>query len=211
MEAMAKHDFYATSDDEMSFKKHSILKIVNKEDDMNWYRAELDGQKGLVPSNYIEMKPHGWYYGRITRAGAEKLLEHKHKGAFVLRVCESSPADFSLSVNCGGEIKHLKILRDTQGKFFLWVAMFNSLNELVNYHHSASVLRTEEVNLTEMTPEEFLVKALHNYTTQEHAELAFRRGDIITVTEKSDQHWWTGELDNRRGLLPATYVTPFRT
>ena len=46
---------------------------------------------------------------------------------------------------------------------------------------------------------------------QEHGELEFRRGDVITVTDKSDQHWWTGELGNRRGLFPATYVTPYRT
>ena len=25
------------------------------------------------------------------------------------------------------------------------------------------------------------------------------------------QHWWTGELGNRRGLFPATYVTPYHT
>ena len=53
------------------------LKVLNKEDDMNWYRAELDGQEGLIPSNYIEMKSHNWYYGRITRADAEKLLSNK--------------------------------------------------------------------------------------------------------------------------------------
>lgn len=39
-----------------------------------------------------------WYYGRITRADAEKLLSNKHEGAFVVRVSESSPGDFSLSV-----------------------------------------------------------------------------------------------------------------
>lgn len=32
--------------------------ILNMEDDMNWYRAELDGKEGLIPSNYIEMKTH---------------------------------------------------------------------------------------------------------------------------------------------------------
>lgn len=32
--------------------------ILNMEDDMNWYRAELDGKEGLIPSNYIEMKAH---------------------------------------------------------------------------------------------------------------------------------------------------------
>ena len=46
---------------------------------------------------------------------------------------------------------------------------------------------------------------------QEHGELEFRRGDVITVTDKSDHHWWTGELGSRRGLFPATYVTPYRT
>ena len=62
---------------ELSFRKHQVLKVLNKEDDMNWYRAELDGQEGLIPSNYIEMKSHNWYYGRITRADAEKLLSNK--------------------------------------------------------------------------------------------------------------------------------------
>ena len=53
MEAIAKHDFNATADDELSFRKHQILKVLNKEDDMNWFRAELDGREGLIPSNYI--------------------------------------------------------------------------------------------------------------------------------------------------------------
>ena len=39
---------------------------------------------GLIPSNYIEMKPHNWYYGRITRADAEKLLANKHEGNLIL-------------------------------------------------------------------------------------------------------------------------------
>ena len=70
---------------------------------------------GLIPSNYIEMRPHNWYYGRITRADAEKLLSNKHEGAFVVRVSESSPGDFSLSVKCGDGVQHFKVLRDAQG------------------------------------------------------------------------------------------------
>lgn len=41
---------------------------------------------------------NSWYYGRITRADAEKLLSNKHEGAFLIRISESSPGDFSLSV-----------------------------------------------------------------------------------------------------------------
>ncbi|XP_063614904.1 growth factor receptor-bound protein 2-like [Penaeus indicus] len=103
MEAIAKHDFNATAEDELSFRKGQILKVLNMEDDMNWFRAELDGREGLIPSNYIEMKSHEWYYGRITRADAEKLLLNKHEGAFLIRVSESSPGDFSLSVNVASD------------------------------------------------------------------------------------------------------------
>ncbi len=182
MEAVAKHDFNATAEDELSFKKHHVLKVLNKEDDMNWYRAELDGQEGLIPSNYIEMRPHGWYYGRITRADAEKLLSNKHEGAFVVRVSESSPGDFSLSVRCGDGVQHFKVLRDAQGKFFLWVVKFNSLNELVEYHHSASVSRSQDIKLKEMVPDEFLVQALYDFTPQVRSKREFPKKWNVSIS-----------------------------
>ena len=46
-------------------------------------RLSLKSLLGLIPSNYIEMKPHNWYYGRITRADAEKLLANKHEGNLI--------------------------------------------------------------------------------------------------------------------------------
>ena len=54
-----------------------------------------------------------------------------------------------------------------------------------------------------------LVQALYDFTPQEHGELAFSRGDVIKVTDKSDVHWWKGEIGNREGLFPATYVQPY--
>ncbi|XP_054737528.1 growth factor receptor-bound protein 2 isoform X1 [Anastrepha obliqua] len=214
MEAIAKHDFSATADDELSFRKSQILKILNMEDDSNWYRAELDSKEGLIPSNYIEMKNHDWYYGRITRADAEKLLSNKHEGAFLIRISESSPGDFSLSVKCPDGVQHFKVLRDAQGKFFLWVVKFNSLNELVEYHRTASVSRSQDVKLRDMIHEEvsrMLVQALYDFVPQESGELDFRRGDVITVTDRSDENWWNGEIGNRKGIFPATYVTPYHS
>ncbi|KPM03598.1 enhancer of sevenless 2B-like protein [Sarcoptes scabiei] len=154
MEAIAKHDFTATAEDELSFKRGDVLKVLNKEDDANWFRAELESREGLIPSNYIEMKSHNWYYGRITRADAEKLLQNKTEGDFLIRVSESSPGDFSLSVKCPDGVQHFKVLRDQNGKFFLWVVKFNSLNELVEYHRSSSVSRNQEVKLKDMLPQE---------------------------------------------------------
>lgn len=54
-----------------------------------------------------------------------------------------------------------------------------------------------------------LVQALYDFTPQEPGELAFSRGDVIKVTDKTDMHWWKGEIGNREGLFPATYVQPY--
>ena len=40
------------------------------------------------------------------------------------------------------------------------------LNELVEYHHTASVSRSQDIKLKEMIPEEYLVQALYDFTPQ---------------------------------------------
>lgn len=48
------------------------------EDDMNWYRAELDGREGLIPSNYIELKNHKYVLHSIcislTKFGSKYVI-----------------------------------------------------------------------------------------------------------------------------------------
>jgi hypothetical protein len=107
MQAYGRYDFNATANDELSFQKGALLKVLNMEEDMNWYKAEFKGQEGYVPKTYIEMVPHPWFYGSMARAEAERILLQKDPktqryqqidGAFLVRMCESSPGDFSLSV-----------------------------------------------------------------------------------------------------------------
>ena len=109
MEAVALHDFNSKADDELSFKKGSILKVLSTEpeEDPNWYKAEQDAKERLIPMNYFQMKPHEWFYGRITRVRAEEILNRQdHDGAFLIRESKSTLGDFSLSVKFGGDIMH---------------------------------------------------------------------------------------------------------
>ena len=205
MEAVALHDFNATAEDELSFKKDSIVKVLNTEEDKHWYRAE----GGLVPYNYIQMKEHNWYHGRITRAKAEDLLiQQPHDGAFLIRDSESTPApgDFSLSVKFENCVQHFKVLRDGTGKYFLWCVRFNSINQLIDYHRTSSVSKTQSIYLRDMVAEVTKVQALFDFATKESDELQFRKGDIITVLNKSDKNWWKGSCNGREGLFPVPYV-----
>uniref|UniRef100_A0A8C7GJ95 Growth factor receptor-bound protein 2b n=2 Tax=Oncorhynchus TaxID=8016 RepID=A0A8C7GJ95_ONCKI len=186
--------------------------VLNEECDQNWYKAELNGKDGFIPKNYIEMKAHPWFFGKIPRAKAEEMLnKQRHDGAFLIRESESAPGDFSLSVKFGNDVQHFKVLRDGAGKYFLWVVKFNSLNELVDYHRSTSVSRNQQIFLRdiEQVPQHpTYVQALFDFDPQEDGELGFRRGDFIQVLDNSDPNWWKGGCHGLTGMFPRNYVTP---
>lgn len=241
MESTALHDFNATAPDELSFAKGNVVKIINNEDDANWFKAELNGKTGFIPANYIVLKPHDWFHGKISRVAAEQiLLNCAHEGAFLFRESESSPGGFSLSVrvhnrSAGIHVQHFKILRDDAGSYFLWVVKFNSLNELINYHKTSSVSRSEDIFLTVecarggkvnappaataappraqaaapaavVMPPAKTVTASFDFEPQESGELRFRKGEQITVLDDSDPNWWKGQCRGETGLFPSNYV-----
>ena len=37
-------------------------------------------------------------------------------------------------------------------------------------------------------------------------QLKFKKGDIITITQREDGGWWEGTLDGKTGWFPSNYV-----
>ncbi|XP_064414939.1 GRB2-related adapter protein-like isoform X1 [Latimeria chalumnae] len=226
MEAVALYSFTASERDELSFNKGDILKILNMEDDQNWYKAELRGVEGYIPMNYIKVKPHKWYAGRISRGVAEEiLLKHQKLGAYLIRESESSPGNFSISVNYGDQIQHYKVLRERDGKYFLWEEKFNSLNELVDFYRTTTIAKKQQIFLRDVDQEPEVcdggicsnllqkprhVQAQFDFLAQDKSELSFYRGDIIEVLDCSDPNWWKGSCHGKVGLFPRNYVHPIQ-
>lgn len=216
MEAEAKHDFNTKEpESELPFKKGDKLLILNYGDPVQWYQAQKDGQSGLVPGNYIEVKKANWYLGRVPRLTAESMLMGSdiQDGAFLVRLSESSPNDFSLSVRCGDAVQHFRILRSKDHKYFLWTDKFDSLNELVDYYKHESVSRTQQIVLRDMdsADETFTVEAMYDFEPKDdgeegETELGFKKGDLILVFDCRDENWWGGRIGQRTGFFPKLYV-----
>lgn len=79
------------------------LQILNMEDDMNWYRAELDSREGLIPSNYIEMKSHEYVYYNITYNVTMRLCI-RGKNLSIIRLIFNRTYDISLSPYFNGNM-----------------------------------------------------------------------------------------------------------
>ena len=214
MEAVGKHDFTPTDpESELAFKKGDKLLILNYGDPTDWFSALKNGEIGLVPCNYIEINKPSWYLGRIPRQTAEDMLsQREHEGAFLIRLSESSPTDFSLSVKCRPDVQHFRILKDNDHKYFLWSTRFNSLNELVDHYRKESVSRTINICLRDIECEEgFFVRAIYDFDPETNegdadTELGFKKGDLITVFDSKDPNWWAGRLGDKEGYFPKLYV-----
>ncbi|NXJ96287.1 SHF protein, partial [Corythaixoides concolor] len=82
-----------------------------------------------------------WYHGPIGRAGAETLLALCREGSFLVRDCETSPDDYSLSLRSSHGFVHVKLTRTREQHFTLGRAgaAFPSVPEAVR-HYTARAL-----------------------------------------------------------------------
>ncbi|KAG2464315.1 GRB2B protein, partial [Polypterus senegalus] len=152
MEAVGKYDFTATAEDELTFRKGDILKILGNQDD--WFKAELHGHEGYVPRNYIEQRTPSWFHETITRQNAEEMLIKKELGSFLIRGSQSSPGEFSISVRHDLDVQHFKVMKDGKGNYFLWTEKFPSLNKLVDFYKTSSISKHKQIFLREGTRDE---------------------------------------------------------
>ncbi|KII86380.1 hypothetical protein PLICRDRAFT_43970 [Plicaturopsis crispa FD-325 SS-3] len=61
-----------------------------------------------------------------------------------------------------------------------------------------------------LAPHEGVARAIavYDFRAVEPGDLSFKKGDVITVTTKSDSvdDWWRGTVDGREGIFPANFV-----
>jgi len=51
----ALFDFDASEVNELSFKENDIIALIEKPEDSDWWKGEMNGKQGLFPSNYVEI------------------------------------------------------------------------------------------------------------------------------------------------------------
>ncbi|MGH0151224.1 UNVERIFIED_CONTAM: hypothetical protein FKN15_042702 [Acipenser sinensis] len=82
-QVIAKYDYAAMNEDELSFSKGQLISVLNK-DDSDWWKGELNGAAGLFPSNYVQMTtesdPSQQWCADLTSLDTMSPIERKRQG-----------------------------------------------------------------------------------------------------------------------------------
>lgn len=53
------------------------------------------------------------------------------------------------------------------------------------------------------------VQAQYSFKGSNNDELCFKKGDIITLTQREEGGWWEGTLGDKTGWFPSNYVKDY--
>lgn len=217
MEGVAIYAYASTEEDELSFQKSDILKIISLQEDRNWFKAELNERIGFVPKNYVKLKANYWYVGNMPRLQAESFLLNNHRdkpnGSFLVRDSESVPntCNFSLSVKYNNKVQHYKIV-NSKNKYILWQYLFNSLNELVSFYKHNSIAKNYPLTLVECIFPKNLrkLRSVRSFVPTNAGEIGFEADEEILLIDGSHPTVWRGRVNRYEnfniGIFPRDHV-----
>ncbi|XP_043921169.1 tyrosine-protein kinase Yes [Protopterus annectens] len=144
---VALYDYEARTTEDLSFKKGERFQIINNTEGDWWEARSLTtGNSGYIPSNYVapadSIQAEEWYFGKMGRKDAERLLLHpgNQRGTFLVRESETTKGAYSLSIRDWDEVradnvKHYKIRKLDNGGYYITTrAQFETLPKLVKHY-----------------------------------------------------------------------------
>eukprot|EP00041_Stephanoeca_diplocostata_P026008 m.693426 g.693426 ORF g.693426 m.693426 type:complete len:430 (-) comp22872_c1_seq1:157-1446(-) len=140
---IALYDYNPRCKQELLLRQEDIVILLSEEKDWSLVENAITTTQGYVPSSFIaianSLDSEPWFFGKITRSKAEKLLMNpmrKH-GCFLIRESESAPGQYSLSMRDGASVRHFRVQSLEDNKYRLQGSpspAFTSLPELVDFH-----------------------------------------------------------------------------
>ncbi|XP_049957536.1 tyrosine-protein kinase Src64B isoform X2 [Schistocerca serialis cubense] len=128
---VAVYDYQAREVADVSFMKGDHMEVLD-DSEPDWWKVRnlRTGHEGLIPWNFVaeekSIESEDWFFGKILRKEAEKLLmdDENIRGTFLVRYSEHNPNGFSLSVKDweetrGYHVKHYKIKPLDNGGFYI--------------------------------------------------------------------------------------------
>uniref|UniRef100_A0A3B3CA80 Intersectin 1 (SH3 domain protein) n=1 Tax=Oryzias melastigma TaxID=30732 RepID=A0A3B3CA80_ORYME len=222
LQAQALYPWRAKKDNHLNFNKNEVITVLEQQD--MWWLGELQsGQRGWFPKSYVNFSFISLSESaRSESPPSEKrspssLSNHAETGEEIAQVIApytaTGPEQLTLAPgqlilirkkNPGGWWEGELQARGKKRQIGWFPANYVKL-----LSPSTSKTTPTEPTITKVAPPTTAVCqviGMYDYVAQNDDELAFQKGQVITVLNKDDCDWWKGELNGREGLFPSNYV-----
>lgn len=209
-EYVAMYTYESNEQGDLSFQQGDIVMVTRKEGD--WWTGMVGGKTGVFPSNYV--KPRDSSTESLGPAGKTGSLGKKPEIAQVIAPYSATGAE-QLTLAPG---QLILIRKKNPGGWWEGELQARGKKRQIGWFPANYVKllspSTSKTTPTEPTPPKLApastavcqVIGMYDYVAQNDDELAFQKGQVITVLNKDDCDWWKGELNGREGLFPSNYV-----
>ncbi|XP_070697604.1 intersectin-1 isoform X2 [Pempheris klunzingeri] len=209
-EYVAMYTYESSEQGDLSFQQGDVVTVTRKEGD--WWTGMVGGKAGVFPSNYV--KPRDAASEALGPAGKTGSLGKKPEIAQVIAPYSATGAE-QLTLAPG---QLILIRKKNPGGWWEGELQARGKKRQIGWFPANYVKllspSTSKTTPTEPTPPKLApastavcqVIGMYDYVAQNDDELAFQKGQVITVLNKDDCDWWKGELNGREGLFPSNYV-----
>lgn len=170
----------------------------------------------------LNLEEYPWFSGTMDRDTATAKIEKLPTGTFLLRISPKQNGAYVISLNYDNNVKHMKVYtRDGGQLYYLSESKyFKSVVELIKWYEENSLADSfHGLNSKLSYPFKMIASnnieplgyatAIYNFSPETPNMLALKKGDRVTILSKAGgkKGWWKGQIGERIGYFPLTYVT----
>uniref|UniRef100_A0A8C2X7V3 Intersectin 1 n=1 Tax=Cyclopterus lumpus TaxID=8103 RepID=A0A8C2X7V3_CYCLU len=189
-EFVAMYTYESSEQGDLSFQQGDVVMVTRKEGD--WWTGMVGGKTGVFPSNYVKPRDSE----ALGPAGKTGSLGKKPEIAQVIAPYSATGAE-QLTLAPG---QLILIRKKNPGGWWEGELQARGKKRQIGWFPA------NYVKLLSPSTTVCQVIGMYDYVAQNDDELAFLKGQVITVVNKDDCDWWKGELGGREGLFPSNYV-----
>ncbi|XP_066033297.1 intersectin-1 isoform X1 [Chamaea fasciata] len=203
-EYIAMYTYESSEQGDLTFQQGDLILVTKKDGD--WWTGTLGDKSGVFPSNYVRLKDAE----APGAAGKTGSLGKKPEIAQVIAsYTATGPEQLTLAP---GQL--ILIRKKNPGGWWEGELQARGKKRQIGWF-PANYVKLLSPGTSKSTPTELprpaapsvcQVIGMYDYNAQNDDELAFNKGQIITVLNREDPDWWKGEVNGHVGLFPSNYV-----
>ncbi|XP_054981789.1 intersectin-1 isoform X3 [Sorex araneus] len=204
-EFIAMYTYESSEQGDLTFQQGDVILVTKKDGD--WWTGAVGAKTGVFPSNYVRLKDAE---GAGTSGKAGSLGKKPEIAQVIASYAATGPEQLTLAP---GQL--ILIRRKNPGGWWEGELQARGKKRQIGWF-PANYVKLLSPGTSKITPTDLpkpaaspavcQVIGMYDYTAQNDDELAFSKGQLITVLNKEDPDWWKGEANGHVGLFPSNYV-----